>query len=442
MDAKTWDINSLSDPETERSLVSSILHGGRADWEMTVVRGKEDYFWDGNTRIVFAAIQEMDQRNLSIGVEEVRAFLRAEHPESLEAYRQITAAHPVADMGYALDMLIEWHRKRQLHLTFVRGLQDLQDGIMSAAVGNEASKGIDAATLEASDDGLKSFAQLEAYYDTLPPLPKIPTGVPFVDSFLDKGIEAGKFVLLFGDPEAGKTSLGVQILRNISLRHKVLFFPFEFSSREFVERNKKYSHFPNGKPRFDKNNFLVNDTANNLVDLEIQIKKFALDGGRVILIDSQTKVENTKNSGTSEERETEKFSVLQTLAIRYDLSIFFICQQGKEDARSNIITPMKSKIGAHLAHIIIYIEKPKDAEKGERIIYFKKNKQTGRDGESKPVKIDPKTLEFSGRHYDKDDPKSTKTVGSGRPKKAKEPIEFVYEDKEGNVFDQMTLPEI
>ncbi|GAA8170573.1 hypothetical protein HpKG121_22460 [Helicobacter pylori] len=67
----------------------------------------------------------------------------------------------------------------------------------------------------------KYFWEWEEYFKNKPPIEKIETGINFLDTIMDGGIELGQIVLLSGDPEAGKTLLGVQFLMHAQQQHKV-----------------------------------------------------------------------------------------------------------------------------------------------------------------------------------------------------------------------------
>lgn len=434
-DKQQFNILNLSDVETERSLLRALMEFDTDETVMSLVKLKEEHFFDEGHQRIFTVLRELDDRGIKLDIQIVKTELSRSDPKSIDALRLIALSEPMAAQMRAVDALDEWARKRALHRAYIEGLNAIHSGESSRMSGNDVAKQIDDATLTTVDD-FKTYSELEKEYETLPPLAKIPTGIPFLDSKLKGGLEAGKFVLLFGDPEAGKTALGAHILRNVSNNFKTIFFPFEFSSRDFIEKNAV------NKGKFNPDNFIIDDDSTDIHDLAAKLKIFAKQGGQLALIDSQMMVTNLKNRGTSEEKETEKFTILARICIRYSIRIIFICQQGKEDTRSGTVTPMKSKNGAHSAHIIIYVEKPKferdengdDINKGKREVVFFKNKQTGVFG-SKPVKIDPRTLEFSGRQFDEDDHRSNKTTGSGRPKRNSEPEEVVYEmeDEHGNI---------
>lgn len=66
-------------------------------------------------------------------------------------------------------------------------------------------------------------AWIKEYEDK--PKPKVyPTRIPFIDDYLNGGLELAQLILISGDPEAGKTRFCLQILENLAKSNKVCFF--------------------------------------------------------------------------------------------------------------------------------------------------------------------------------------------------------------------------
>ncbi len=226
----------------------------------------------------------------------------------------------------------------------------------------------------------KYFWEWEEYFKNKPPIEKIETGISFLDSITDGGIELGQIVLLSGDPEAGKTLLGVQLLMNAQQQHKVTYFGFEFSVRKHIEtlRSKNFN--------VKAENYFIDDQSCELNDLISQIRSLAKEGHKVFLIDSQMKIQAPIVGRTVEEVETSKFSALSETARSLQVLIIFIVQNSKNDS----YTPTGSRKGGHEAHLMIRIERLKsnqlkmitdfnERSKHRRIVILK-NKQTGLSG--------------------------------------------------------------
>ncbi|WQW80947.1 helicase DnaB [Helicobacter pylori] len=224
------------------------------------------------------------------------------------------------------------------------------------------------------------FWEWEEFFKNKPPIEKIGTGINFLDHITDGGIEVGQMVLLSGDPEAGKTLLGVQCLTSAQQQHKVTYFGFEFSVRKHIEtlKEKKFS--------IKADHYFIDDQSCELNDLIFQIRSLSKEGHKVFLIDSQMKIQAPIVGRTTEEVETAKFTALSEVARNLQVLVIFIIQNSKNDT----YTPTGSRKGGHEAHLMIRIEKIKSGElkhihdyneRGKhRKVLILKNKQTGLQG--------------------------------------------------------------
>ncbi len=224
------------------------------------------------------------------------------------------------------------------------------------------------------------FWEWEEYFKNRPPIEKIATGIDYLDTITDGGIEVGQIVLLSGDPEAGKTLLGVQCLMHAQQQHKVTYFGFEFSVRKHIETLKDKNFHIKG------DNYFIDDQSCELNDLIFQIRSLSKEGHKVFLIDSQMKIQAPIVGRTVEEMETSKFTALSEIARNLQVLIIFIVQNSKNDS----YTPTGSRKGGHEAHLMIRVERLKKYElpnikdfyeraKHRRILILK-NKQTGLSG--------------------------------------------------------------
>jgi len=400
------------------------------------VKLRSEYFFDEGHREMFEVMRVLEDRGFTLSAETVKSELMSLQSKALESLTRVVLAEPMPAVLYAVEKLGEWHKKRSLYLGAVAVMQGLQVGELSLTLGNHMGKVIDGlATSEESDT--PTFAELEVQFANESPAMKFPTGLKFLDVKSGSGVEAGQLIAVMGGEDAGKTSLLTQILRHMtSCGHKTLFFPLEFSTRKHVAQVKN-------RQNFNKSLFLLEDRFTDLYDIEAKIKEQALGGCKIFAIDSQMVVTVSGNWTTQEQMESEKFRVLQRLAIKYEIIIFFVCQQSNAHTAGGAIAPMGSKKAVHYVHEIWYIEKQKlefsadgdESNKGMRNFMRTKSKTGGYF--KKPMLLDPKTFEFRGVQYDEDDPRSTKTVGSGRkPYKKNTPVEttvYEMEDAQGNV---------
>lgn len=210
-------------------------------------------------------------------------------------------------------------------------------------------------------------------------------GVNFLDITLHGGIELHKLVLVSGEYEAGKTSLCLQIMRNLAKNHKCAYFCFEFPANKFVLDDDKIVDvlLEDGqlsalqKEAIDNNIYII-DEGLNVDDVVANILFLASMGVKFFVIDSQMRL-NVEQARNTEEEESRKFEALTNLCNKYPITIFLIVQTSKNDTKS----PLGSKKGGHEASIMIRIEhnKAKDSnsafDETSRTVIIQKNKQTG-----------------------------------------------------------------
>ncbi|UOR71822.1 helicase DnaB [Helicobacter pylori] len=226
----------------------------------------------------------------------------------------------------------------------------------------------------------KYYFEWEEFFKSKPKIEKIRTGINFLDNISEGGFEVGQLILLSGDPEAGKTLLGVQYITNAQQQHKVTYFGFEFSVRKHIETLNSKNF------KLNKENYFIDDLSCEINELVSQIRGLAKEGHKLFIIDSQMKIQAPIVGRTIEEVETTKFTTLADLSKRLQVIIILIIQNSKNDSYA----PTGSRKGAHEAHVMIRIEKIKSGElkhikdyneRGKhRKVLILKNKQTGLQG--------------------------------------------------------------
>ncbi|WQX32685.1 helicase DnaB [Helicobacter pylori] len=244
----------------------------------------------------------------------------------------------------------------------------------------------------------KYYWEWEEFFKSKPKTEKINTGIDFLDNISDGGFEVGQLILLSGDPEAGKTLLGIQYITNAQQKHKVTYFGFEFSVRKHLETLNSKDF------KINKENYFIDDLSCEINELVSQIKGLAKEGHKLFIIDSQMKIQAPIVGRTIEEVETIKFTTLADLAKRLQVIIILIVQNSKNDSYA----PTGSRKGAHEAHVMIRIEKIKSGElkhikdyneRGKhRKVLILKNKQTGLQG-VQFFRIDGYRLFEIGKNY-------------------------------------------
>ena len=235
-------------------------------------------------------------------------------------------------------------------------------------------------------------AWIKEYEDK--PKPKVyPTRIPFIDDYLNGGLELAQLILISGDPEAGKTRFCLQILENLAKSNKVCFFCFEFTAEQYIRTRLKEE-----KRDSFVNFYLIND-GYDIAEVANNIRQLYKEGVKFFLIDSQMRL-SAPQGRNMEEEETSKFSTLAKLCHSLGIVIFLIIQTSKSD-RDN---PTGSKKGGHEASIIFRLERIKpekddlmqkgnEYDENARMFFVRKNKQTGKHPKEK-ILFDTNTLRF------------------------------------------------
>lgn len=415
-------IEELANIDLERNFLSSAIKTKKFIEVAELIR--DEHFTVAGHREILKAIKKLDDSFRELSFTAVGEELRKSSPDSLNDLKMVGIEEATSDIEITVIELIEWHNKRELYRLSIKIQEELRQRKSSSfitktiddtTIGLDVSTGSKAKDYEVREEGIK----------LLPPRPIYQTGVSFIDDYLKGGLSCGQLILIMGDPEAGKTLLTTQILQNVSNGFPTLFFPFEFTVRDYIENNIKR------KKVFNKKNLYIVDEGYDISDVSREIKIMAKKGVKFIVIDSQMRVENSENRGTAEQGESEKFSKLAKLAHSLDLVILFIAQQGKQDTVGGVHSPMGSKKGGHEANQIWYIHKLKpkyedgsdiDINANKRLFEVSKNKQNGRHFKT-DISLNPVTLEFS-RKYNQN------------------PIETVFEAEEENKDSKAEIPEM
>lgn len=345
-------------------------------------------YFSKEARNIFEYIKPLaDEKSLSI------ATLNASISETIKKsdyYTDLLVAQFAPNYLYKKDIFIRLYRLEK---------QKENANILQEAFNNGKLISLETLVDDTIEDTIeyKTLTDWMDIYENMPEQPKYKTGLNFLDNVFEGGFEVGQLILISGDPEAGKTVLGVQIIENIAHTHKVCFFSFEFQIQKYLKIVK------NREVKTD-NLFIINDgydvdeVANNIHNL------YKKEGVKVFFIDSQLRLTSSVGD-TGENNETHKFSVLAKLCHSLDIIIILIVQTSKTDPN----TPISTKRGGHEASIIIRLERIPIKNKGSnlyeignlsaeyetdrRIINIQKNKQTGYSGKEL-INFNTETLRF------------------------------------------------
>lgn len=424
-------IENLADISLEQLVIKSCIESENF-YEVSEII-KDIHFFKEEHQVIWRVIKDLDDRGSDRSAEMVHLELTKHKGEFLGILKLIWAKKAMPNLKVLCVELIEWFNKRELYKLSLTIQESLNEKEKSSLI----AKKIDESTINL-DVGIgtkaKSAKEWRLMYEQSPALPMFSTGISFIDDALGGGVEGGQLIIVMGDPEAGKTIMTTQVLRNVSAGNPTLFFCFEFTVRQFLKVNLKR------KSDFNEDNLFIINDGYALSDVEREVKIWIKKGVRFVVIDSQMRVDNSENKGTVEQMESEKFNKLAKLCHKYEIIILFIAQQGKEDTKGGTQSPMGTKKGAHEANQIWYIHKKKpkydesgnDENKEIREFEISKNKQNGRHFKTE-VKLNPVILEFFRKYNKSAEPKVTTFTEDSKGKHI--PVEIVKETQEQMEID-------
>ncbi len=170
---------------------------------------------------------------------------------------------------------------------------------------------------------------------------KLLTGIGELDRVLGGGIVQGSLTLVGGDPGIGKSTLLLQVCRNLSrANHKVLYISGEESQVQIKMRADRIGDFPEGM-------LLLCET--NLGDIEEVIRR---EKPEAVVIDSiQTMFnENVSAAPGSVSQVRESTGVLLQLAKGLGVSVFIVGHVTKEG------TVAGPRVLEHMVDTVLYFE--------------------------------------------------------------------------------------
>ena len=183
------------------------------------------------------------------------------------------------------------------------------------------------------------------------------TGLEELNRVLGGGIVNGSLVLVGGDPGIGKSTILLQMCRNLSADgHQILYVSGEESLSQIKMRAERIG-------TFQKDMLLL--CVNNLEDVEEYVKK---DKPKVIVIDSiQTiVVEDIASAPGSVSQVKEVTARLMQMAKQMDIAIFIVGHVTKE---GTVAGPRNLE---HMVDTVLYFEGDRNA--GFRILRAVKNR--------------------------------------------------------------------
>ena len=181
---------------------------------------------------------------------------------------------------------------------------------------------IDILQQDTNDDSEMTAEELIEYVERLPKSPKYLTGVDALDApGTLEGFESGTFVQIAGASGAGKTSLAMQILANVSKYSPCYLFSFEMGLRRSAYRLKKILGTTD-----QRRNLKVRLKGYDIDTVEKMIRIRSREGYRFFVIDSKMKIEHSGHAGKEHEKWSAISTKLATLCQELDIILILINQ--------------------------------------------------------------------------------------------------------------------
>lgn len=206
--------------------------------------------------------------------------------------------------------------------------------------------------------------------------PKYSTGIDKIDNHLGGGFQTGIFINVGGESFAGKSTLCLNILANMSISKKTAWFNFEMGERLF---SKKLQDLQLNNNQLD--NLYIEEDSRNIDNLLREMELLIEDGYFCFCIDSKMKL----NGGKGKE-DHQKYSDISTRLSEFaqikDVIIIFINQMNEEDIKNKRLALKGSGDQKYDSDIILFVvlEEDKDnlkkVEDRKRFLICTKNRQT------------------------------------------------------------------
>lgn len=165
--------------------------------------------------------------------------------------------------------------------------------------------------------------------DAMPRAPRYETGIRKLDQAMNGGFETGMFINLAGESYAGKTTLLLSILANVSVTRQTVFFNLEMGNKLIVKKLKQM-HLSDTQ----LTNLIIDATTTDIDDLIMEISLYAEDGVKFFAIDSKMKLTSKEVSNNEYQAISRTSSKLARLAYEKDIIIFLINQMSEDSIKT------------------------------------------------------------------------------------------------------------
>ena len=225
----------------ERAVLSAVLFRPELMKELQN-NAKVEFFHLPDHQRIYSTMVFLVQNNKPVDEELIRVQCGRMNPQNNieDAMLEILATNPLPSIGAYVQELNEKFQKRELMKISGELHKKILEDEDAEAIKMWLSQRQD--TLKGGfETRAKSFSEYKQEILNAKPVELVKTFIGFIDQPLSilaenqydhmrhGGFETGRFVLLMGDPEAGKTMLSVQIMKNVSKHEIVLFWAFGFN---------------------------------------------------------------------------------------------------------------------------------------------------------------------------------------------------------------------
>jgi replicative DNA helicase len=366
----------------------------------------------------------------------ILAYLRrsdVQNPEQLLLAAMSQKAVPHEILMEHIGMLKEAYRKKQLSQMAHEVLKQLEDENLSAdAITQMAQNEIDAHVSLRPGSSSKALSEVRKSRLASPPVERIFTGIPFIDTVLtdregNKGFRNEGLIFISGLKQSGKTFILTRIIENVSSTMPVLFGSLEFGRDLYDENVEQQQRDGNFEGNID--NIITFDDIYDVDSIIAEIRlQHKLHGIKLVALDSMLRMSNNNpDLKTDERRISEMFSKLGKVSKELKIPIIVIVQSSKEDLKSSMISVKGSMNADHEAYVWFHVvkTKPKDPENELRTVIWNKNKDTHRHPKQHLMFV-PQTSDFYRVEIDENGYPS-KALDRFRKPKPKA-VEIAYEE--------------